>query len=365
MKITVYFEAKAVKPSVAQNATVVLVDVLRATTMIPMLLYHGATGVAYCHDPGAAKKHFSKLKRGEGMLAGEREWEKIPGFHLGGSPLESSRDKVKGRLVCFSTQSPLKVPSEAKHIILGSFVNLGDVYESCLRGNRDVVIVCAGNPEDSAFAGMLVDFLQSTLGSTPILLAESAKDAVAIYKPWQGRIVELLRESPDGKELIRKGYAKDLDFASKTNRISSVPYLKDQLFLKEDTPKPKKTLDSDGKPRTSGAPQKGKSIKVTVPLFPKNPEHPVPGMDKASAKKGSVPPEDKKAEGKKKEISVLKKGEGKTAVTAGKPAGTPKPKKAPGKPAPMFSKKTIASPAFAIPALLAAKPAVKPVAKKK
>jgi 2-phosphosulfolactate phosphatase len=359
VKITVYFDAKAVKPTVVQNATVVLVDVLRATTTIPVFLYHGASGVALCHDPGAAKKQFEKLKRGEGFLAGERDWEKIPGFHLGGSPLESSREKIKDRLVCFSTQTPLRVPSGAKYVILGSFVNLNDVYDSCLRGNRDVVIVCAGNPEDSAFAGMLVDFLQSTLGSTPIVLAESAKDAIALYKPWQGRIVDLLRESPDGKELIKKGYAKDLDYASKVNRLSSVPYLKDQLFLKEDTPKPKKALDSDGKPRPSSAPQKGKSIKVTVPLFPKNPEHPVPGMEKAAAKKGA-PVEDKKADGKKKEMAAGKKADGKTAGSAAKPAG--KPKKAAGKPAPMFSKKTIASPVFSVPPVPVA---VKSAGKKK
>ncbi len=359
MKITVYFDAKAVKSSVVQNATVVLVDVLRATTTIPIFLYHGASGVALCHEPGSAKKQFEKLKRGEGFLAGEREWEKIPGFHLGGSPLESSREKVKDRLVCFSTQSPLRVPAGAKYVILGSFVNLNDVYDSCLRGNRDVVIVCAGNPEDSAFAGMLVDFLQSTLGSTPIVLAESAKDAIALYKPWQGRIVDLLRESPDGKELIKKGYAKDLDYSAKVNRISSVPYLKDQLFLKEDTPKPKKTLDSDGKPRPSSAPQKGKSIKVTVPLFPKNPEHPVPGMEKAAAKKGA-PVEDKKADAKKKEMAAGKKADGKTPGPVVKPAG--KPKKAAGKPAPMFSKKTIASPVFSVPP---ATVAVKTAAKKK
>ena len=81
MKITVYFEANAVKPTVVQNATVVLVDVLRATTTIPMFLYHGASGVVFCHDPGTAKKHFEKLKRGEGLLAGEREWERSPVSH--------------------------------------------------------------------------------------------------------------------------------------------------------------------------------------------------------------------------------------------------------------------------------------------
>ena len=78
MKITVYFNAKDVKPTVVQNATVVLVDVLRVSTTIPVFLYHGAEGVALCPEPGSANKVFEKLKRGEGLLAGERDWEKIP-----------------------------------------------------------------------------------------------------------------------------------------------------------------------------------------------------------------------------------------------------------------------------------------------
>jgi 2-phosphosulfolactate phosphatase len=344
LKITVYFSPKDVKPSVIQNATVVLVDILRATTTIPVYFYHGAASVALCADPGTAKKIFEKQKRGEGLLAGERDWEKIPGFHLGGSPLDSSREKVKDRVVAFTTPSPLKALKHAKYVVLGSFVNLGDVYDSCLRGKRDVVIVCAGGPEDSAFAGMLVDFLQNTLGSTPILLAESAKDAVALYKPWQGRIPDLLKESPEGKILIQKGFGKDLDFAAKTSRISAVPYLKDDLFLKEDTPK-RKVFEDSKKP---SAPQKGKSIKITAPLFPKNPEHPVPGMEK-SGKKGVHGQDGKKHEDKKgedKKNADKKNGSKKADKNAPAPKkaevkGTVvKPKKAPK---PMFSKKTVAT----------------------
>jgi 2-phosphosulfolactate phosphatase len=275
------------------------------------------------------------------MLAGERDWEKIPGFHLGGSPLDSSREKVKDRIICFSTPTPLKVFKDAKYLTLGSFVNLNEVYDSCLRGKRDVVVVCAGGPEDSAFAGMLVDFLQSTLISTPIVLAESAKDAIALYKPWQGRLLELLMESPEGKSLIQKGFAKDLEFCVKINKISAVPFFKETMFEKEDTPKPRK-VDDQGKSKSS-APQKGKSIKVTVPLFPKNPEHPVPGMEKAG-KKGAAGHDDKKNDGKK---HADKKGE--------KTPPPPPPKKGdvktPGEkkvkkilpPKPMFSKKTIAT----------------------
>jgi 2-phosphosulfolactate phosphatase len=339
LKITVYFNTKAVKPTVIQNATVVLVDVLRATSTSSLYFYHGAKGVFLASEPGSAKKYFSKLKRGEGILAGERDWEKIPGFHLGGSPLDSSREKVKDRIVCFSTPSVIaqKLLKDAKYVILGSFLNLGDVYESCLRGNRDVVIVTSGASEDGVFAGMLVDFLQSTVGSTPILPADSAKEAVAMYKPWQGRIVEMLRETVEGKELIRKGHAKDLDFCSKVSRISALGYLKDDLYLKENSPKPKRPLDGD-KPKTGPAAQKGKSIKIQVPLFPKNPEHPVPGIEKKKKEAAEAIEAKKKTEVKKPEV---KKAEGKEGVV--------KAKRAPRKPTAMFSKKTtVASAAVAV-----------------
>ncbi|HJT23684.1 MAG TPA: 2-phosphosulfolactate phosphatase, partial [bacterium] len=340
-------DPKDVKPTVIQNATVVLADVLRATTTIPVFLYHGAAGVALCPDPGTAKKVFEKQKRGEGLLAGERDLEKIPGFHLGGSPNDSSREKVKDRVVAYSVQTPLKVFKNAKYLVLGSFVNLGEVYDSCLRGKRDVVIVSAGGPEDSAFAGMLVDFLQSTLGETPIVLAESAKDAIALYKPWQGRILDLLKESPEGKELIQKGFAKDLDFAAKVSRISAVPYLKDDMFLREEPPK--RRFPEEAK---KTVPQKGKSIKVNVPLFPKNPEHPVPGMEKAGKKGAEKKGADKKGEDKKHEdkkgekgAPAPKKGDAKAMPAPAKKgeAKAPAAPKVKKPPKPLFSKKTVAT----------------------
>ncbi len=333
MKITVYNHPKEAKVTIMQNATVVLADILRVTTTAAMYLYHGAAGVGLYSDPGSAKKAFEKQKRGEGLLAGERDWEKIPGFHLSLSPMDSSRDKVKDRFVCISTQSPLRIP-KAKHVLLGSFINLSDVYDSCLRAKNDVVVLAAGGPEDMAFAGMLVDFLQSTLISEPIVLTESAKDAINYYRPWAGKVFEMMKETPDGKELIRKGYVKDLDLAAKLNKVSAVPYLKGDFFLKEDTPRPKRLLD-EAKAKAAAA--KGKSIKVTVPLFPKNPEHPVPGMDK---KKGAVA-EDKKTADKKAEKTVKEAPVDKKAAKGEKPA---KVKKVPK---PMFGKKTTVAAAAA------------------
>ena len=308
MKITVYFQPKDVKVTVVQNATVVMADVLRLTTSIAMYLYHGAAGVKLFSDPGSAKKAFEKLKRGEGLLAGERDMDKIPGFHLGGSPLDSTREKVKDRWICISSPSLLRVPPKTKYVLLGSFINLTDVYDSCLRAKNDVVVICAGQPEDSAFAGMLVDYLQSTLLDTPIELTDSAREAIVRYKPWQGKLHDAMKETAEGKELIRKGYAKDLDLASKLNKVSAVPYLKEDSFIKEDTPRPRRLLD-EAKAKALAA--KGKSIKITVPLFPKNPEHPTPVSEK---KKGAAGQDDKKGADKKgekidKNAPLAKKGD--------------------------------------------------------
>jgi len=336
LKITVYNHPKDAKVTIMQNATVVLADVLRVTTTAAMYLYHGAAGVGIFSDPGSAKKAFEKQKRGEGLLAGERDWDKIPGFHLSLSPLDSSREKVKDRFVCISTQSLLRVP-KAKHVLLGSFINLSDVYDSCLRAKNDVVVIASGQPEDMAFAGMLVDFLQSTLISEPIVLTESAKDAINYYRPWSGKLFDMMKETPEGKELVRKGYVKDIDLATKLNKVSAVPYLKDEFFLKEDTPRPRRLLD-EAKAKAAAA--KGKSIKVTVPLFPKNPEHPVPGMDK---KKGAAA-DDKKGADKKGDKHDKN---AKEAPADKKAAKGEKPAKAKKAPKPMFGKKTTVAAAAA------------------
>ncbi len=339
MKITVYFNFKDVKPMVVQNATVVAVDVLRASSTIATFFYHGATGVHLCPESGTAKRMFDKLKRGEGLLAGERDWKKIPGFHLSGSPLGSSREKVKDRIVCFSTPSPLRPLKNAKVVLLGAFVNLGEIYDACLRNAQDVVIACAGGKEDAVFAGMLVDYLQSTLGSEPVVLTESAKDAVGRYRPWQGKLQDLLRQCEEGLELARAGFEKDLDFCSKTNKASVLPYWKDDLIVKDNTPRPKRNLLVDGKSKSGSSVSKGKSIKVTVPLFPKNPEHPVPGMEKDHGKGAASKPQDKKkpANGDKAPVppSAAKKPEPKGAA----------PSKAKETPSiPMFSKPAAAKP---------------------
>jgi 2-phosphosulfolactate phosphatase len=332
LKITVYFSASEAKPGVVAKSTVIYGDPLQLGSTVGTFLYHGAKSVSVFPDPAAAKKAFAKMKRGEGLLAGEREGQKIPGFQLGGLPLDSIRDKVKDRTICLSSPDAgpmFKAISGAVKVYLGGFVNLGSVYEAALREGQDIVVIAAGyegkpNLVDTIFAGLVADFLQNTVASHPIELAESAKKAANEARLWQGRLWELLHESNEGKLLLRVGAGKNLDFSSKLSRFSCAPVLVNGAFSRDIPPKMVPRGPGEGAPP---APRKGKPIKVQVPLFPKNPEMPTPGLP-ASAAKAAAAAAGKAAQAAATDASKKKKG-------------LPGSKQA-GKRAPLFSKKTVA-----------------------
>lgn len=281
MRVTVYASPREVRPTVLKGASVVLVDVFGAASAAAAFLSHGAEAVQLHPDPASARRAYARAKRGTSVLAGERGFEKIPGFHLAGLAAASSREKVKGRTVHLVSPLARALPSlrEAAGVYLGSFLNLSAVYDALLRSRADLVVVQAGEeqgaeiPVDAVFSGQIVDFLQNTVGGPPLELSESARRAVEAYRPWQGRLGELLRRSPRAAEFLKRRSPRELDLLARLNRLDAVPVLRGGMFVREAPPKPRKPGSEAARP---AAPQKGKAIKVKVPLFPKNPEHPVP-----------------------------------------------------------------------------------------
>ncbi len=145
---------------VERDAAAVIVDVLRATSTLTYALANGAARVLPVASPDAA----FALRRQEptALLCGEREGRLIPGFDLGNSPAEYTRERVGGRPLIFASTngSIAMLNARAAHRrILGAFVNAGAVAAAVARESR-VTIVCAGklghlSLEDAAFAGWL------------------------------------------------------------------------------------------------------------------------------------------------------------------------------------------------------------------
>jgi len=103
MKIVVFFDPVGVTPPEVQGKTVVVLDLLRATTTITVALYHGAKAVLPAASTEEALRIAQNLERDDVVLAGERKSQRIPGFALGNSPLEFTPDAVRGKTVVMAT----------------------------------------------------------------------------------------------------------------------------------------------------------------------------------------------------------------------------------------------------------------------
>jgi 2-phosphosulfolactate phosphatase len=140
MRVHVAFTpAETVRAPVA-----VVVDVLRATSTIVQALASGYRRVLCCAEIDEARKLRERL--GEGVLAGERLAQAIPGFDLGNSPAEFV--EPRGETVILTTTNGTRAivaaAAGAETVLVGSLLNLAAVADAVREAGADVEVVCAG-----------------------------------------------------------------------------------------------------------------------------------------------------------------------------------------------------------------------------
>ncbi len=146
--------------SLPPHACAVAIDVLRATTTLAVARRNGAACVTPFASPAEALA-FRDAQPGS-LACGEREGRIVPGFDLGNSPSEFTRERVAGRTLAFASTNgsrALLAGSRCRRRLLGSFAALSAVTDA-LAGEPDVRIVCAGKLgsfalEDAACAGAI------------------------------------------------------------------------------------------------------------------------------------------------------------------------------------------------------------------
>jgi len=142
------------------SACAVAIDVLRATTTLAVAKANGCGAIV----PFAGVREALRYRDTHpGSLAcGEREGRIVPGFDLGNSPSEYTRERVGGRTLAFASTNgsrALLAASRCRHRLLGSFVNLSATI-AALPTAGEIWLVCAGKLgafaiEDAACAGTL------------------------------------------------------------------------------------------------------------------------------------------------------------------------------------------------------------------
>jgi 2-phosphosulfolactate phosphatase len=225
------------------GSTVIVIDVLRATSTIVTALANGAREVVpflEIEDALAAVQ----AANGEGVvLGGERRGGKIAGFDVGNSPSEYTRDAVEGKRVFITTTNGTKAMHHArlaKRVVLGSFLNLSAVAAS-VKDEPRIDILCAGTDgkqtmEDFYTAGAIVYGLCKPRQSRETKLnemAQAAKDewelsifhAKHVGQDLVEHLADNLRSTEGGRNLIGIGLDQDIVDCAQIDRFDTVPEL--------------------------------------------------------------------------------------------------------------------------------------------
>jgi 2-phosphosulfolactate phosphatase len=234
MKIDVHFEPVAPLPDLT-GSTVVVIDVLRATSSVVEALVNGAQGVYPAPSTEEAIKLVSSLGREDTILCGESRGLKIEGFDLGNSPREFSAETVMGKRLVMSTTNGTRaffLVEDAARILICSFMNLSAVAAAAMEDDS-LIIVCAGmqglfSLDDAVCAGALVQRIRAA-AEVDVELNDAAKGAVEMALTFHVN-AHFLASTFTGQRLIEIGLREDLELCAEIDRYSVVPEMDNRVI---------------------------------------------------------------------------------------------------------------------------------------
>ena len=204
--------------------TGLVIDVIRATSTICQAVAAGYERVFCTGEVDEARALRGRL--GEGVLGGERDAVRIPGFDLGNSPREYVEPQ-SSTLVLSTTNGTRAVVTAAQRcerVYIASLLNLAAVVEAARSHGDDVLVVCAGvqgrpNLDDTYVAGRIVELL----GWERTDAAEAAARLVATW----GGAEEALRASKSGRNLMENApeLEPDITFCARESVLDVAPHL--------------------------------------------------------------------------------------------------------------------------------------------
>lgn len=237
MDAEVFLTSSNISEEDIQDRTVVVIDVLRACSTIVTALDRGARAVMPVYDMAEAGKIAGNLDPEVYRLGGERDGEKIEGYHLGNSPHEYTREVVEDRDIILNTTNGTRAldrAKSAKHLVAACFLNAGRVVDFVQREADAVTIVCAGQHnrlslEDTLCAGLLLDRLWN--GREPASVTDSAHTAYTLYLTDSDDLQSALRGANHAEWLAERGAEDDLDYCFQIDVRPVLPYYTENRLL--------------------------------------------------------------------------------------------------------------------------------------
>ncbi len=233
MKVDLIISADYIEKSKIKDKVVVVIDMLRATTVITTALKNGAKCVIPILTVEETFEKAKELKNlgEEVVLGGERKALRIEGFDFSNSPLEYTKEKISDKTVILSTTNgtrALNLCRESDVILIGSMINGRAVAKKLKELNKDVVFINAGtngefSMDDFICAGYMIHNL---LDEKSCDISDIAKTARYIYENNKD-ITSFIKNARHFDVLTSLGLQEDLAYCSSKDLIDIVPIFKD------------------------------------------------------------------------------------------------------------------------------------------
>ena len=216
-----------VQPESLTGQSVIVVDVLRATTTIVSALYNGCTEIMPQPSVEAARAAYQQFQ-GDAVIGGERGGQIVEGFHHGNSPIEYTPTAIKDKTLILATTNgtvAMEHCRAAKRVAYrrdgeSRFGRSGDRrgrpgYGGLLRTDRCIT------SEDVLFAGALLERIIAirTSSNQPVgQLTDMASIALGHWKTTcqeleQGKsLADFFRNARGGLNLVKIGHDPDIVF---------------------------------------------------------------------------------------------------------------------------------------------------------
>ncbi|MBI4610585.1 MAG: 2-phosphosulfolactate phosphatase [Candidatus Rokubacteria bacterium] len=216
----------------------VVIDVFRASTTIVTALANGARMLIPVLTPEEARARARAFPPADVLLGGERRGEPIVGFDLGNSPLQYTPERVRDKVVVFTTTNgtqALRAASGAAVAAVCGLVNVEAVAGWALATGRDLTVVCSGETgalslEDTVAAGLLLDAIADKAG--PLEITDAARACRAVAGHYRRRLDGLLTDSAWARELEQRGYHDDLRACLALSVYAEVPVLEGDVVTR-------------------------------------------------------------------------------------------------------------------------------------
>jgi 2-phosphosulfolactate phosphatase len=210
--------------------TVVVIDVLRATSTIVTALDNGAAGVVPVREAEEAVTVMRRLGRDRSLLCGERDSLLIAGFDLDNSPASYTRERVEGKTLVLTTTNGTRALVEAARgngtVYCAALINRAAIVERLAAAEGNALLLCAGSEgalsfEDTLCAGAIVDSLVRQ--DKRLAITDAARVAATVYAANAKRLTTAIASGTHAVALIKKGFAGDIAACAKIDVSGCVP----------------------------------------------------------------------------------------------------------------------------------------------